>query len=204
MLMLGANPAASNGSLMTAGDILKRLERIRERGGKVVLIDPRRTESARYVDQHLFIRPGTDAFFLLGLIRHVLDQGLTKPGRLRDLADDWTALEPLFDGVSLEQVSARCGIAVADIKRIAEDFAAAECAVCYGRMGVSTQSYGALNHWLMLVLNILTGNLGYHTAHHLRPGLHWSKLPAFHARIADKIPAENYRGPGLPMALLPA
>ncbi len=159
MLMLGANPAASNGSLMTAGDILKRLENIRERGGKVVLVDPRRTESARYVDQHLFIRPGTDAFFLLGLIRHVLDQGLTKPGRLRELADDWEALAPLFEDVSLEQVSARCGIAVTEIKRIAEDFAAAECAVCYGRMGVSTQSYGALNHWLMLVLNILTGNL---------------------------------------------
>lgn len=159
MLMLGANPAASNGSLMTAGDILKRLERIRERGGKVVLVDPRRTESARYVDQHLFIRPGTDAFFLLGLIRHVLDMGLTKPGRLRELADNWEALEPLFDGVSIEQASARCGISVDDIKRIAEDFANAESAVCYGRMGVSTQSYGALNHWLMLVLNILTGNL---------------------------------------------
>ncbi|MFZ2290280.1 MAG: molybdopterin oxidoreductase family protein [Halopseudomonas yangmingensis] len=159
MLMLGANPAASNGSLMTAGDILKRLERIRQRGGKVVLVDPRRTESARYVDQHLFIRPGTDAFFLLGLIRHVLDRGLVKPGRLRELADNWEALAPLFEGVSLEQVSARCGIAVADIQRIAEDFAAAECAVCYGRMGISTQSYGALNHWLMLVLNILTGNL---------------------------------------------
>ncbi|TVP90453.1 MAG: molybdopterin dinucleotide-binding protein [Pseudomonadaceae bacterium] len=159
MLMLGANPAASNGSLMTAGDILKRLERIRERGGKVVLVDPRRTESARYVDQHLFIKPGTDAFFLMGLIRHVLDKGLTKPGRLQELADDWDALAPLFDGLTLEQVSARCGIAVNQIKQIAEDFAAAECAVCYGRMGISTQSYGALNHWLMLVLNILTGNL---------------------------------------------
>lgn len=172
MLMLGANPAASNGSLMTAGDILKRLERIRERGGKVVLIDPRRTESARYVDQHLFIRPGTDAFFLLGLIRHLLDKGLTQPGRLRELADDWNALEPLFEGISLEQVSSRCGIAVSEIQRIAEDFAAAECAVCYGRMGVSTQSYGALNHWLMLVLNILTGNLD-------RPGGMMFTTPAF-------------------------
>lgn len=172
MLMLGANPAASNGSLMTAGDILKRLERIRGRGGKVVLVDPRRTESARYVDQHLFIKPGTDAFFLLGLIRHVLDRDLVKPGRLRELADNWDALAPLFDDVSLEQVSTRCGIAVDQIKRIAEDFAAAECAVCYGRMGVSTQSYGALNHWLMLVLNILTGNLD-------RPGGMMFTTPAF-------------------------
>lgn len=64
--------------------------------------------------------------------------------------------------------------------------------------------YAASNNITHRWYNILTGNLGYHTAHHLRPGLHWSKLPAFHARIADKIPAENYRGPGLPMALLPA
>ena len=159
MLMLGANPAASNGSLMTAGDILKRLEAIQERGGKVVLIDPRRTESARYVSEHLFIKPGTDAFFLIGLIKHLIDQGLCKPGRLRDMADNWDALPPLFESFSLDQLSARCGIAVADIQRIAEDFAKAECAICYGRMGVATQSYGALNHWLMVVLNILTGNL---------------------------------------------
>ncbi len=194
MLMLGANPAASNGSLMTAGDILKRLENIRERGGKVVLVDPRRTESARYVDQHLFIRPGTDAFFLLGLIRHVLDKGLTKPGQLRELADDWDALAPLFDDLSLEQVSARCGIAVSEIKRIAEDFAAAECAVCYGRMGVSTQSYGALNHWLMLVLNILTGNLD-------RPGGMMFTTPAFNkaqSRPMGSFNSYQSRARGLP------
>ena len=194
MLMLGANPAASNGSLMTAGDILKRLENIRERGGKVVLVDPRRTESARYVDQHLFIRPGTDAFFLLGLIRHVLDKGLTEPGRLRELAADWNALAPLFDDLSLKQVSARCGIAVSEIKRIAEDFAAAECAVCYGRMGVSTQSYGALNHWLMLVLNILTGNLD-------RPGGMMFTTPAFNkaqSRPMGSFNSYQSRARGLP------
>lgn len=194
MLMLGANPAASNGSLMTAGDILKRLERIRERGGKVVLVDPRRTESARYVDQHLFIRPGTDAFFLLGLIRHVLDQGLSKPGRLQELADNWGALEPLFEGVSLAQVSERCGIAVDEIKRIAEEFAAAESAVCYGRMGVSTQSYGALNHWLMLVLNILTGNLD-------SPGGMMFTTPAFNkaqSRAMGSFNTYQSRARGLP------
>ncbi|MEM7328160.1 MAG: fatty acid desaturase [Pseudomonadota bacterium] len=63
--------------------------------------------------------------------------------------------------------------------------------------------YAASNNITHRWYNILTGNLGYHTAHHLRPGLHWSKLPAFHARIADKIPPENFRGPGLPMSLLP-
>ena len=159
MLMLGANPAASNGSLMTAGDILKRLEAIQERGGKVVLVDPRRTESARYMSEHLFIRPSTDALFLIGLIQHIIDQRLYDPDHLAPLLDGWDELLALFDEFSLAEISQQCGIEVEEIKRIAEAFAGAERAVCYGRMGVSTQRFGALNHWLMLVLNILTGNL---------------------------------------------
>ncbi|TVP56608.1 MAG: molybdopterin oxidoreductase family protein [Halomonadaceae bacterium] len=159
MLMLGANPAVSNGSLMTAGDILKRLEAIQTRGGKVVLIDPRRTESARYVSEHLFIQPAKDALFLVGLIQHIIHQGLCKADHLLPLLDGGDELLTLFGDFPLAEISRQCGIPVDEIKRIAEEFAGAESAVCYGRMGVSTQSFGALNHWLMLVLNILTGNL---------------------------------------------
>ncbi len=159
MLMLGANPAASNGSLMTAGDILKRLEAIRERGGKTVLIDPRRNETVRYVSEHHFIKPASDPLFLIGLIQHIIDQKLYDPGRLTSFMDNWEDVLGLFGQFTLEEISAQCSISVKDIKRIAEEFAAAESAVCYGRMGVSTQNHSALNHWLMLVLNILTGNL---------------------------------------------
>lgn len=159
MLMLGANPAASNGSLMTAGDVLKRLEAIKHRGGKFVLVDPRRNETALYASEHLFIRPATDALFLVGLIQHVVHHKLYKPGRLKDLVSHWDELLALFDLFPLAEISTLCGIAEADIVRIAEEFCAAESAICYGRIGVATQVFGTLNHWLINVLNILTGNL---------------------------------------------
>ncbi len=159
MLMLGANPAVSNGSLMTAGDILKRLEAIPERGGKVVLIDPRRNETARYVSEHHFIKPAADPLFLIGLIQHIIDQKLYNPGHLTEFMDDWESLLGMFGQFTLDEISTQCGIPASEIKRIAEEFAAAERAVCYGRMGIATQNHSALNHWLILVLNILTGNL---------------------------------------------
>lgn len=159
ILMLGANPAASNGSLMTAGDVLKRLEGIKERGGKFVLIDPRKNETALYASEHLFIRPATDALFLVGLIQHVVQNKLYKPGRLKDLVSHWDELLAVFDLFPLAEISKLCGIAEADIVRIAEEFCAAESAICYGRMGISTQVFGTLNHWLINVLNIITGNL---------------------------------------------
>lgn len=159
MLMLGANPAASNGSLMSAGDVLKRLEGIKARGGKLVLIDPRRNETALYASEHQFIRPATDALFLIGLIQHVIQNKLYKPGRLQAMVSHWDELLAVFDLFPLSEISTLCGIAEADIVRIAEEFCAAESAICYGRMGVSTQAFGALNHWLMNVLNIITGNL---------------------------------------------
>ena len=179
MLMLGANPAVSNGSLMTAGDILGRLEGIRERGGKVLLVDPRRNETARYVDEHHFIRPGTDALFLIGLIRHIIDRDLCNPGRLRTFIDDWEGLIDIFRQFPLLDVSQHCGVPAAEIARIAEAFAGADRAVCYGRMGVATQSYGTLNHWLINVLNIITGNLD-------RPGGAMFTNPAFHKALDQR------------------
>ncbi|MFC4257858.1 molybdopterin oxidoreductase family protein [Marinobacter lacisalsi] len=176
MLMLGANPAVSNGSLMTAGDILGRLEGIRDRGGKVLLVDPRRNETARYVDEHHFIRPGTDALFLIGLIRHIIDRDLCDPAHLSQYIDDWDGLLALFRQFPMTDVSEHCGIPQAEIERIAEAFAAADRAVCYGRMGVATQSYGTLNHWLINVLNIITGNMD-------RPGGAMFTNPAFHKAL---------------------
>ncbi|GEM_PF-17337 len=159
MLMLGANPAASNGSLMSSGDVLRRLQAIKERGGKLVLLDPRKTESAIYASEHHYIRPTTDALFLIGLIQHIVRERLFDPGHLLPLSDQWDQLTAMFEAYELDNISALCGIPASEIKRIAEEFAAAEKAVCYGRMGVSAQSFGTLNHWLMNVLNILTGNL---------------------------------------------
>ncbi|MFD1217623.1 molybdopterin-dependent oxidoreductase [Microbulbifer celer] len=159
MLMLGANPAASNGSLMSAGDILKRLEGIHARGGKLVLIDPRKNETARYAQEHHFIRPATDAIFLVGLIQHIIRKELYRPGRLADMLDHWNELLDTFNLFSMAEIAELCGIEQAEIERIAEEYASADKAICYGRMGVSAQAFGALNHYLINVLNILTGNL---------------------------------------------
>ncbi|MBB5213178.1 molybdopterin-dependent oxidoreductase [Microbulbifer hydrolyticus] len=159
MLMLGANPAASNGSLMSGGDILKRLEGIHKRGGKLVLIDPRRNETAMYAQEHHFIRPTTDAFFLIGLIQHVISNELYKPGRLQGMMDHWGELLDTFNLFPMSEISQITGIPESEIERIAEEYAAADKAICYGRMGISAQAFGALNHYLINVLNIITGNL---------------------------------------------
>ncbi|GAB3103448.1 molybdopterin-dependent oxidoreductase [Aestuariicella hydrocarbonica] len=159
MLMLGANPAASNGSLMSGGDILKRIEGIHERGGKLVLIDPRKNETAIYAQEHHFIQPATDAIFLVGLIQHVIRKELYKPGRLKDMMDHWGELLDTFDLLPMSEIAQLTGIPQSEIERIAEEFSAADKAICYGRMGISAQTFGALNHYLINTLNILTGNL---------------------------------------------
>jgi anaerobic selenocysteine-containing dehydrogenase len=159
MLMLGANPAASNGSLMTAPDVGRRLKAIRERGGTFVLVDPRRTETAALADRHVFIRPGTDVLLLLAILHTLVGEGLTKPGRLEAIADGWELVEGLAADFAPERVEAATGVAAGEIRRIAREFAAAPSAVCYGRMGVSTQEFGAVSQWLTQVINAVTGNL---------------------------------------------
>lgn len=158
-LMLGANPVASNGSLMTAGDIRARLRRLKERGGALVVIDPRRTETAAIADAHHFIRPGADAALLLGLLHVVHAEGLTKPGRLAGFTTGLDRLAELVRAYPPERVAANTGMTADAIRAIARGFARAPSAVCYGRVGASTQEFGALASWLINALNVVTGNL---------------------------------------------
>ncbi|GGJ87497.1 molybdopterin-dependent oxidoreductase [Deinococcus aquiradiocola] len=157
LLMMGANPAASNGSIMTAPGMRRRLKDIRARGGRVVLIDPRRTESAELAEHH-FIRPGTDAALLLALIHVIFEEGLDRPGRLSDFVDGLDDLRGAAAGFTPERVSARTGLAADVIRQLARDFARSESAVAYGRIGLSTQAFGGLCQWLLNALNVLTGN----------------------------------------------
>ncbi len=159
LLALGANPRASNGSLMTAGDVGARLDALRARGGRLVVVDPRRTETAARADRHLAIRPGGDAALLLGLLHVLLGEGLARPGRLAGFTDGLDRLEALAARFPPERVAARTGIAAAEIRRLARDFAGAEAAVAYGRVGVCTQEFGALASWLVLALNVVSGAL---------------------------------------------
>src|SRR3989440_3661122 len=172
LLMLGANPAASNGSLMTAPGMSQRLKDIRARGGKVILIDPRRNETAALVDHHLFIRPGTDALFLLALLHVLFKEGLTNLGALASFTAGLATISDIVAEFSPERVAAITGIDAEQTCDLAREFAKAKSAVCYGRIGVSTQEFGGLCQWLINVLNIVTGNLD-------RPGGAMFTLPAF-------------------------
>lgn len=157
-LMLGANPVASNGSLMTAPGIAKRLEALTARG-RLVVVDPRRTETAALASEHLFIRPGSDAWFLVALLQEVVALGAPRTqayaGKLSQLDDALAALAAVDTG----DVESLTGIPRDTVRRIAREFHAAPSAVAYGRMGVSTQAWGTLCQWLIQLLNLVTGNL---------------------------------------------
>ena len=160
LLMLGANPLESNGSLCSAPDFPGRIKAIRARGGKVTVVDPRRTRTAGLADEHVFIRPGTDAYLLMALVRTLFDEDLDSvpphlAGRVNGL-DDLRALAVDF---TPERVAPITGIPADVIRRMARELAAAERAAVYGRIGTCTQAYGTLNSWLVDVLNVLTGNL---------------------------------------------
>jgi anaerobic selenocysteine-containing dehydrogenase len=159
LLILGANPLQSNGSLLTAPDMRGRLRRIRERGGKVVVLDPRRTRTAEHADEHHFIRPGTDALLLFALVHTILDDGLAAPGRLAELANGVDTVRELAREFPPERVADPCGIAAPEIRRMAAELASAPRAAVYGRIGTCTQEFGTLASWLVDVLNFLTGNL---------------------------------------------
>ncbi len=159
MLVLGGNPLASNGSLMTVPDVRARFKALRERGGKLVVIDPRRTETAAVASEHHFIDPGTDAPWLLALIHTLFADELVRPGPWDALTDGIKAVRDLVAPFSPEAVASLTGIDAGTTRRIAQEFAAAPQAVAYGRMGVSTQANGVVCQWAVQALNLLTGNL---------------------------------------------
>ncbi|MBI2962778.1 MAG: molybdopterin-dependent oxidoreductase [Deltaproteobacteria bacterium] len=159
LMMIGANPAVSNGSLMTAPAMPKRLRALRERGGRLVVVDPRRSETARLASQHLPIRPGTDALFLFAIVRTLFEEGLVRLGRLEPMVDGLETVRALARGFAPEAVSGRVGIAAPAIRRVAREIAQAPTAACYGRIGTCTQEFGTLASWLVDVVNVLTGNL---------------------------------------------
>jgi anaerobic selenocysteine-containing dehydrogenase len=153
LLILGANPVDSNGSLCTAADFPGKLKALRGRGGTLVVVDPRRTRTARLADRHLGIRPGTDAYLLFGVVHTLFDEGLSaRP----EGADD---VERLARDFSPEDVAEVCGVAAPEIRRLARELAAAPSAAVYARIGTSTVEFGTLTSWLVDVVNILTGNL---------------------------------------------
>ncbi len=158
-LMIGANPVVSNGSLWTWPDIPGKIRALRERGGKLIVIDPRRTETAKRASEHLFIRPGTDAHFLAALVNVILTERLAKLGRYEGLINGVEELTSFIQPFTPEIVSELTSIPAQSIRRIAVDFAKAKHAVAYGRMGTCTQEFGTTASWLLEVMNAITGNV---------------------------------------------
>ena len=159
LLVLGANPLASNGSLMTAPDMPGRLRALRERGGRLVVVDPRRSETAEVADEHLFIRPGGDAFLLLAMVNVLFAEKLVTLGDVADCTAGVEDVERAVEEFTPEAVATATGIEAERIRGLARAFAAAERAACYGRIGTCTQEFGSLASWAVDVLNTLTGNL---------------------------------------------
>jgi anaerobic selenocysteine-containing dehydrogenase len=159
MLILGANPWESNGSLATAADFPGRLKAVQARGGRFVVVDPRRTVTASHADEHLFIRPGTDAFLLFGIVHTLFAEDLTDLGALSEHVSGVAEVRALAADFAPERVAAACGIPAERIRGLARELAAAPAAAVYGRIGTCTVEFGTLASWLVDVVNILTGNL---------------------------------------------
>jgi anaerobic selenocysteine-containing dehydrogenase len=164
MLIIGGNPLASNGSIMTAPNMRQKLKDIKARDGKVVVIDPRRTETADIASEHHFIRPATDVLLLLAMLNEIYLQGYAdkahaKNNRAAALAPEIERIADFAKDYSAESVADITGIAASEIKRLVKEFCEAESSVCYGRMGVSVQEFGLLSQYLIMVINIVTGRL---------------------------------------------
>ncbi|MGW2560230.1 molybdopterin oxidoreductase family protein [Streptomyces sp. NPDC001514] len=159
LLLLGANPLESNGSLCTAPDFPGKLKALRHRGGSLTVVDPRRTRTARLADRHVAIRPGTDALLLAALAHVLFDEGLTDLGDLAPHVQGVAEVREAVRDFTPEAVAAACDMDADDIRTIARELAAAPTAAVYGRIGSCTVEHGTLASWLVDVLNILTGNL---------------------------------------------
>ncbi len=160
LMILGANPYASNGSLCTAPDFPGRIEAIRARGGKLVVVDPRRSRTAEEADEWLPIRPGTDALLLMSIVQVLFADGLADPGELVGaLLDGVDELRELSTPFTPEAVEVATGIDASTIRRIAHELANAPTATVYGRIGTTTTEFGTTASWLIDAVNILTGNL---------------------------------------------
>ncbi len=175
-IIMGGNPLVSNGSIMTAPDIAKRIRAIRERGGKVITIDPRFTETSAKVDQHIFVKPGKDVWLLLAMIREVFEKNWVQLNHLKELvsAEEIAQLQQLVEPYTIAIAAAKTGVPADTIATLTKEFTAANSAIIYGRLGVSVVEFGGLSHWLLNCLNIITGNMDV-------PGGMMFPTPAFDA-----------------------
>ena len=159
LLILGANPLVSGGSLFTAPDMAGRLKALRKRGGKLIVVDPARTRTAKTADEHVSVRPGKDPHLLFGMVHTLFEENLVSPGPLEEYINGLDTLRDLSRPYSPEAVAPVCGVNADVIRHLARELARAPSAAVYGRIGTCTVEFGTITSWLIDVINILTGNL---------------------------------------------
>ena len=159
LLILGANPGASNGSLLTAPGFSQKIKNIQKRGGEVINIDPRYTETSKISSNHFFINPGKDALLLLSLLYVIFEQGIDEKTHLSSHLKGLEEIKEIIKKYPPQKTAAIIGIDSLEIQKIAKNFMNSKTAVCYGRMGVSTQEFGGICQWLINVINIVTNNM---------------------------------------------
>ncbi len=213
-VMFGANPVASNGSIMSGCGPVEKIRAIQQRGGKVILIDPRATETSRLVDEHYFIKPGTDVYFLLGMLHLIQKNDWIQLGHLENHLSGYEQLKDIAKEFTPEKVERITGITAEVLKRITKEYALQDKALLYGRMGMSTQEHGGLCHWLTSVINIISNHFdreggtmfpkpavdvkrqkGWHLSHgrwHSRV----RNLPEFNGELPVSVMAEEMLTPG--------
>jgi len=157
MVIFGGNPMASNGSLMTVPNIPKRFKELKKRGGQLIVVDPRYTETAEVADQHHFIKPATDAYVLLAMINTLFKEQWIRNTHLDDRLEGLGQVKAAVSDFTLELAEAQSGVAATTIKQLTKKLSQTERSVIYGRMGVSVQQFGALCQWAIQVINILIG-----------------------------------------------
>ncbi|MFM9136323.1 MAG: molybdopterin-dependent oxidoreductase [bacterium] len=191
LIVVGGNPIVSNGSIMTAPDVRRRLRALRERQGRLIVVDPRRTETADLADRHVPIRPGTDVFLLAAMANVLFEEGLVRPGRAGGFVDGLPAVASMVAPFTPEAVADVTGIDAEEIRSLAREFAGARRAALYARLGVCQTVYGTVAYWLVHVLNVLTGRLdevgGWMLA---EPAF---DLPVIGARTTDLIGYDRWR-----------
>ncbi|WP_048634272.1 molybdopterin-dependent oxidoreductase [Mycolicibacterium aurum] len=188
LMMLGANPSASQGSMLSAPDIMGRLAAIRARGGSVVVVDPRRTQTAARATEWVPVRPGTDALLLFAILHTLAETGeLRRPAHLAGLVDGLDDVVAMAAQFAPEHVAAATGVDAPTIRRLAADLANADRPVVYSRIGTCTQEFGTLATWLVFVLNVALGSID-------RPGGALFPEAAVWSPMFMKPPDQN--GPG--------
>ena len=158
-ICMGANPVVSQGSILGKPDVKSAMEDIQARGGKCIVIDPRRTETAEVADQHISIRPGTDAFFLMAFANVMFEEDLVDTAHLTSFVDGIEELRHVVKAYGPENTTAITGVSAVVLRTLVKQYCAVDKAALYGRIGLCTQEFGLAAHWMLMTISILSGNL---------------------------------------------